>query len=177
MLHDVGEILARYRFDAKAALADGADESPRREARQRLAQRRRTDAVARRRLDNAEAAVGCERTLQDVRLDSFGGALGQGFRVAGRQGRTSLLMSISDCSMPCCFIVSIHHSKSAPFSSGWDREGWLSRTRSIGILVNLAIAWLAFSRSPLTIGAASAIDSRNALMASGCCSAKERVAT
>ena len=55
--------------DAKAAMADRIDEAARDEARQRLAQRRRADAVARRRLGDAEAAAGRERAGEDVGLD------------------------------------------------------------------------------------------------------------
>ena len=87
------------------------------------------------------------------------------------QCRTRLSRSRADWSMSCCFIVSTHQAKSEPLRSGFAKSGFVRRTRSIGILVNLAIDWLAFSRSELTIGAASSIDARNALMTSGWSSA------
>jgi len=48
---------------------------------------------------------------------------------------------------------------------------------SIGCLVNCEIAAAAFSRSELTIGAASSIAARNPLIAAGFFSAKARVET
>ena len=137
--HDVGEVLARYRLDAKTPLADRIDEAARGEPRQSLAQRSRADAIARRGFHDSKAAVGRERADQDVRLDALRGALGQGVRVGARQGRTSLFRSMVDCSMSCCFMVSTHQAKSEPFSSGLEISGRVRRTRSIGILVNFAI--------------------------------------
>ncbi len=63
------------------------------------------------------------------------------------------------------------------FNCGVARLGRFRRTMSIGCLVNFEIADEAFSRSELTIGAASSIASRNALIASGFFSAKARVET
>ena len=112
--HDVGEILARDRLDAKAALADGVDEAARGQPRQRLAQRRRADAVARRRLGDAEAAVGRERAGENVGLDRAARRARSAFaRRLGVTAGPAWPVSICRCSMPCCFIISIHQVKSS----------------------------------------------------------------
>ena len=85
MRDDVGEVLARNAFDAKAALADRVDEAARDEARQRLAQRRRADAEARRHLGDAEPRAGRKRAGHDVGFDALGGALGLRFRAVARE--------------------------------------------------------------------------------------------
>src|SRR5271163_1218075 len=82
-------------------------------------------------------------------------------------GDTSFVASICDCSISCCFMASIHQAKSEFLSCGVARLGRNMRTISIGCLVNFEIAALAFSRSLLTIVAASSIAARKALMAPG----------
>src|SRR5271170_4185148 len=179
---DVGEILARNRLDAKSALADRVDEAARGEPRKRLAHRRRADAVTRRRIRDAEPAAGREHARQYVRLDPRGGALAQRIRREGRRfvpvhGTTSFETSIGACNMSCCFIVSSHHPKSLAFRAGCVRLAGLILTSSIGSLVNFATASLVFSRSELTMAAASSIAARKSLTTSGFFSAKARVET
>ena len=99
-------------LDAEAALADRVDEAARREPRQRLAQRRRADAVTRGRLDNAEAAVGGKRAAKNVGLDPLRRALGSVSASASTSRKDELVRGRSIvCSMSCCFIVSIHQAK------------------------------------------------------------------
>src|SRR5882757_7205023 len=88
--------------------------------------------------------------------------------------RTSLLGSSLDCNIFCDDITSIHHPSCSGFSAGSERFGGVILTRSIGCLVNLEIEAEAFSRSLLTISAASVIASRNFLIAAAFLSAHSR---
>ena len=103
--HDIGEILARHRLDAEAAVARSVDKPARGEARQRLAQRRRADPVAGGGLDDAEAASRRQGAGENVGFEPLLCPFGQSFRVGRRQGRTSLLASILVCNMPSWPIV------------------------------------------------------------------------
>ncbi len=109
---------------AESALADRVDEAARDKPRQRLAQRRRADAVARRRLGDAEARYRERARRRECRLRSAAAARSaQRIGARSHQGRTSLSRSGAPCSMSCCFMVSTHQARSAPFNSGLATSG------------------------------------------------------
>ena len=79
-LRNVEQILAADVGDAKAALADADNQSPRYQPGQAFAQRRGADLVALHQIDNAKTRAGCETAGDDIVLDQAGGALAQRVR-------------------------------------------------------------------------------------------------
>ena len=170
---DVEQILAADVGDAKAALADADDQPARHQPRQSLAQRRGADLVALHEIDDAEPRARRQTSGENVVLEERGGALAQACRprrpvgsivrseagiVSGSSiSASACVRSSLDCSIFCDDITSIHQASCSVFSTGSEWFGGVALTSSSGCLVNFAIEAEAFSRSSLTIMAASAM--------------------
>ena len=120
---------ARDRRHAKATVADRVDQAPRGEPRQRLAQRRRPDAITRGRLGDAEPRRRRESAPGECRPRSPAPARApQRFRGVGVRSRQDQLAHVNLRSVQhaLLFITSIHHLKSSPSAPAWRRWRSLS---------------------------------------------------